>query len=236
MPDGRMNPYFAIKELLSSLEPGSIVSIDGGESGSWTSDLIESARPSASFFSCGYLGMLSSGFGYSLGAAVADPSRQIVNIQGDGSLGFHIQELDTFARWNLNILTVVVNNYVWGMSIHGQEIVYKDHTPARPISKLSPNTQYHIIAEGFGNTAAKVESLDKIGETVKRLSAADGPGFINLIVSDKPTHEGTMAMVSHTDDPNWIVVPYYDNVPRPFYKSFSEPKAMDAAKASLLKA
>ena len=66
--------------------------------------------------------------------------------------------------------------------------------------------------------AAKVERIDQIRDTVKRLSAADGPGLINLIVSDKPTHEGTMAMVSPTDDPNWIVVPYYDNVPRPFYK------------------
>lgn len=225
MPDGRMNPYFAIKEILSSLEPGSIVSIDGGESGSWTSDLIEAARPWRSYFSAGYLGMLSSGFGYSLGCAIADPSRQIINIQGDGSSGFHIQELDTFARWKLNILTVVVNNDVWGMSIHGQEMVYKDHTPARPVSRLSPKTEYHTIAQGFGNTAAKVVSLDDICPTVKRLSAAEGPGFINLIVSDNPTHEGTIAMVSPTEDPNWIVVPYYDNVPRPFYKSAIEPKS-----------
>jgi thiamine pyrophosphate-dependent acetolactate synthase large subunit-like protein len=225
MPDGRMNPYLAIKELFTSLEPGSIVCIDGGESGSWSSGLIETARPFRSFFAAGYLGMLSSGFGYALGCAIADPSRQIINIQGDGSAGFHIQELDTFARWKLNILTVVVNNYVWGMSIHGQDIVYKDHTPARPVSRLSPTTAYHTVAEGFGNMAAKVERIDQIRDTVKRLSAADGPGLINLIVSDKPTHEGTMAMVSPTDDPNWIVVPYYDNVPRPFYKSASEPKA-----------
>jgi thiamine pyrophosphate-dependent acetolactate synthase large subunit-like protein len=110
------------------------------------------------------------------------------------------------------------------MSIHGQEMVYQDHTPARPVSRLSPNTAYHIIAEGFGNTSAKVESLEKIRETVKRLSAADGPGLINLIVSDRPTHEGTAAMVSPTNDPNWIVIPYYDNVPRPFYKSVGELK------------
>jgi thiamine pyrophosphate-dependent acetolactate synthase large subunit-like protein len=219
MKDGRMNPYFAIKEVLGSLEPGAIVNIDGGESGSWTSDLIETARPSASFFAAGYLGMLSSGYGYSLGEAIADPSRQVINIQGDGSCAFHIQELDTYARFNLNILTVVVNNYVWGMSIHGQELVYKDHTPARPVSRLSPNTEYHIIAKGFANEAVKVDKLDQIQEAVKRLSAHKGPGFINLIVSDKPTHEGTAAMVSATGDPNWIVVPYYDNVPRPFYKS-----------------
>lgn len=224
MPDGRMNPYFAIKELFSSLEPGAIISIDGGESGSWSMDLVEFARPFSSFFSAGYLGMLSSGYGYSLGAAIADPSRQIINIQGDGSSGFHIQELDTFARWKLNILTVVVNNDVWGMSIHGQEMVYKDHTPARPVSRLSPHTEYHTVAEGFQNASARVDNLEDIKKTVKRLSTIEGPGFINLIVSDKPTHEGTVAMVSPTDDPNWIVVPYYDNVPRPFYKPSSTQK------------
>jgi thiamine pyrophosphate-dependent acetolactate synthase large subunit-like protein len=229
-PDGRQNPYLAIKELLSSLEPGSIVNIDGGECGSWTIDLLESARPHISFFAAGYLGMLSSGFGYSLGCAIADPSRQVINIQGDGSVGFHLQELDTYARFKLNILTVVVNNYVWGMSKHGQDIIYTDATPARPVSSLSPSTAYHTIADGFGNASAKVEQLGKIGDTVRRLSAQDGPALINLIVSDSPAHEGVHAVIDPTDDPSIIVVPYYDNIPRPFFKSIGEHKTNGSAK------
>ncbi|CZR58873.1 related to thiamine pyrophosphate-requiring enzymes [acetolactate synthase, pyruvate dehydrogenase (cytochrome), glyoxylate carboligase, phosphonopyruvate decarboxylase] [Phialocephala subalpina] len=216
--NGIMHPYHALKAVFSALEPGSILSFDGGESGSWASELTEVARPSASFFAAGYLGMLGNGFGYSLGAAIASPGTQIVNIQGDGSAGFHLSELDTYARHKLNILTVVVNNYVWGMSIHGQELVYGDKNPARPVSSLSPETRYDVVAAGFGQADAIIEKLEDIERTVKRLSEVEGPACINLIVSDKPTHAGTVAMVSPTDDPNMIVVPYYDNIPRPYYK------------------
>lgn len=221
---GRLHPYFALKKLLSSLEPGAIISIDGGECGSWATDLTEISKPFMSLFSAGYLGMLGNGYGYSLGAAVAEPTRQVVNIQGDGSAGFHIAELDTYARHGLNILTVVVNNYVWGMSRHGQDILYGNHTSARPVSSLSPKTAYHTVAEGFGNVAARVDSLDDIETTVQRLSADKRPACIELLVADAPTHPTTMSMVSPTDDPNWIVIPYYDNIPRPFYKTTTAPE------------
>lgn len=216
--EGRIHPYFATKRLLGSLEPGGIMTIDGGECGSWATDLSEIARPSQTFFAAGYLGMLGNGYGYSLGAAVADPTRQVINIQGDGSAGFHIAELDTYARHELNILTVVYNNCVWGMSIHGQDIMYGEGTPVRPVSSLSPKVAYHAVAEGFGVPAARVDNLDAIEEAVKRLSKVKGPACLEIILSSNPTHPGTMAMVSPTDDPNWIVVPYYDNIPRPFYK------------------
>jgi thiamine pyrophosphate-dependent acetolactate synthase large subunit-like protein len=214
---GRLHPQLALQEAFSALEPGSIICIDGGECGSWASGLLEHARPNMAFFAAGYLGMLGNGYGYALGAAIADPSRQVVNIQGDGSAGFHIAELDTFFRFGLNILTIVVNNYVWGMSTHGQELIYGEKSPARPVSSLSPVTQYHTVAHGFANGAAKVDKFDAIKETVKTLSTQDGPACLELLVSDRPIHPGVISIVSATDDPKVIVVPYYDNLPRPFF-------------------
>lgn len=216
--DGRAHPYFAMKELFSSLESGSIISIDGGEAGSWATDLTEIARPFLSLFSAGYIGMLGNGWGYSLGAAVADPSRQVINIQGDGSAGFHIGELDTFARHGVNVLTVVMNNHIWGMSQHGQDLVYETTTTVRPVSSLSPRTSFHTVSDGLGVPAAKVHTLDCIQPIVQKLSAVDGPALLELVISDKPIHPGTVAMVSATKDPDWIVVPYYDNIPRPFFR------------------
>ncbi|KAH8819829.1 acetolactate synthase I/II/III large subunit [Xylogone sp. PMI_703] len=217
--DGRLHPHFAAKTLLSSLEPGSIICIDGGECGGWTTEVLEVARPSQTLFAAGYLGMLGNGYGYALGASVAAPTRQVINIQGDGSAGFHIAELDTYARHQLNILTVVYNNQVWGMSQHGQDLVYGEKTPARPVSSLSPKMAFHKAAEGFGVKSARVNDLKELEKTVKQFGKTRDPALIEMIVSDKPVHPSTIAMVSATDDPNWIVVPYYDNIPRPFYKT-----------------
>lgn len=106
-----LHPYHALKAVFESIPRDSIVLIDGGEAGVWALDLLERAGAAHALASTGYLGFLGNGWGYSLGAALAFPDRLVVNVQGDGSAGFHIQELDTFARHGCNVLTVVLNNY-----------------------------------------------------------------------------------------------------------------------------
>ncbi|KAK1138560.1 hypothetical protein N8T08_002386 [Aspergillus melleus] len=217
-PSGRLHPYHALKHVFSSIEPDSIVILDGGEASGWASDVVHLCAPSAILTSTGNLGFLGNGFGYALGAAIALPHRRIVLIHGDGSAGFHFMELDTFKRMNLNILTVVVNNHCWGMSSNGQQLVYGNKNPARPVSSLSPVAEYDLVAKALGNASAKLEKIDEIVETVKRLQKEEGPSCVNLIVDDKPIHPMTTAMVGQTDDPGMVVVPYYDNVPRAHYK------------------
>ena len=63
-----------------------------------------------------------------------------------------------------------------------------------------------------------VDKFDDIEKTVKKLSSSGKPGLIDLIVSSQPTTPATIGMVGMSNDENVIVVPYYDNVPRPFYK------------------
>jgi thiamine pyrophosphate-dependent acetolactate synthase large subunit-like protein len=215
---GRLHPYHAVKNLVSGIEPGSIVILDGGEASAWVGDLASRCQPHTVMTATGYLGFLGNGFGYSLGCAVAAPDRKVVNIQGDGSAGFHLMELDTYKRFNLNIMTVVVNNSSWGMSSNGQDLVYGTDHPARPISALSSATEYDVVAKGLQNTATRVSRIAEIRNTVARFQAQPGPSCINLIVDRKPVHPITTGMVGLTDNPNLVVVPYYDNIPRAFYK------------------
>ena len=214
---GILHPYHAMKEVMSAIEPGSIIVLDGGEASAWAGDLALHSKPSVVLTSTGYLGFLGNGFGYSLGCAVADPDRRIINIQGDGSAGFHLMELDTYKRFNLNIMTVVVNNSSWGMSFNGQDIIYGSTNPGRPISALSSATEYDVVAKGLQNSAARVSRLSEIRSTVTNLQSQVGPSLLSLIVDRKPVHPITTAMVGLTDDPHSVVVPYYDNIPRVYY-------------------
>ncbi|KAF9890236.1 hypothetical protein FE257_006148 [Aspergillus nanangensis] len=215
---GRLHPYHALKQFFSSIEPGCIVVMDGGEAAAWAIDFMGLCQPSAILRATGNLGFLGNGFGYALGAAVAAPGRKVINLHGDGSAGFHFMELDTYKRFNLGILTLVVNNYCWGMSSNGQELVYGTKNPARPVSSLSPVAEYAVVGKGLGNASRKVERLEDIAGAVQELQTAPGPSCMDLIVSDKPIHPVTTLMVGQTEDPNMVVVPYYDNVPRALYK------------------
>ena len=226
-PDGRLHPYLAMKTIMTSLLRDSIIIIDGGECGVWASSLLELSHPATGIVATGYLGFLGNGWGYSLGAALACPDRLVVNIHGDGSAGFHIQELDTFARHSLNILTIVFNNNYWGMSVAGQDLIYHTDDPTRPVSKLSEACRYDIVATGFNNRAFLArESIEEVEKMIRELSSGDGrdkgpnkgPGLVNVLVSRNPVTEVTKGMVGKTDDKDVIVVPYYDNVPRPYYR------------------
>ncbi|KAF6839680.1 benzaldehyde lyase [Colletotrichum musicola] len=225
----RMHPYHGVRTLFQSLPEGSVVCIDGGEAGGWALQCLNEARASLSMVTTGYLGFLGNGFGYSLGAAVASPDKLIVNVHGDGSVGFHIGDLDTFAKFGLNIMTVVVNNSVWGMSQAGQNILYGETTPQRPCVAMNPKVKYEVVAEGFGCSSAVVDvqqndnekgenTLRTLKEGVSKLTESRGPSLLNLRVSDMPYQDTTKAMVGKNDDPNTIVIPYYENVPRPYYR------------------
>lgn len=227
--DGALHPYHAINSVYKALAPHHpIVIVDGGEAGVWAMDLWETAQPTAGMNSTGYLGFLGNGYGYSLGAALAFPDRIVVNLHGDGSAGFHIAELDTFARHGLKVLTIVVNNYVWGMSIAGQDIIYGSDEDARPVSSLSPVCKFEVVAEGFGCIGARIEKpgeiVPKVEGIVKEMMGGRGrAGLINLIVSTQPVTNATKGMVGKPEAgsegaEDVIVVPYYDNVPRAYYK------------------
>lgn len=200
-PDGQIHPYHALSAVMKSVPAGSIIMLDGGEAGQWAAMTAEQASPKHVVNSTGYLGFLGNGWGYSLGAAIADPSRLVVNIHGDGSAGFHIQELDAMARFGLNILTIVANNYVWGMSVNGQDLIYEGKTQARPCITMSEKCRYDIVAQGFGCEGVKVEKFEEIAPAVKEL-VSKTPALINMIVSVKPTTPATLSMVGVTSDPN----------------------------------
>lgn len=227
--DGALHPYHAINSVFKALAPHHpVVIVDGGEAGVWAMNLWEIAQPTAGMNSTGYLGFLGNGYGYSLGAALAFPDRVVVNLHGDGSAGFHIAELDTFARHGLKILTIVVNNYKWGMSIAGQDIIYGEDDAARPVSSLSPLCKFEVVAEGFGCIGVRIEKSDEVTPLVEKIvkemkEGRERAGLINLIVSTQPVTNVTRGMVGKpaADEKgaeDVIVVPYYDNVPRAYHK------------------
>lgn len=216
---GHMHPYHALKAFFASLRDHTpILVTDGGECALWAGAVSHLASPSATLKSTGALGFLGNGFGYALGAAVAAPHKKVVNLHGDGSAGFHFMELDTYARLGLDVLTVVVNNYCWGMSSNGQELIYGEENPARPVSALSAVAGYDAVSRGLGNRGVKVLKVQDVEGAVQVAVSGKGPACVELVVDSKPIHPVTEMMVGRTEDPNLVVVPYYDNIPRAYYK------------------
>ncbi len=206
-----IHPFHAMAEVAAAVGTSATWAIDGGEAGQWAVGHARTDGPGR-VITTGYFGGLGVAPGYAIGAQVAEPNRRVVLVSGDGSIGFHVQEFDTMVHQNLPILTIVLNNEIWGMSIHGQQIMYGADYHA--ISTL-PGRNYATIAAGFGCHAERVVEFDQIRGAVERALASGRPACVEIMTDPDVVSPGLVAMLGDTGDAtDEIVVPYYENIPR----------------------
>ena len=104
-----MRPERMVKEIAEHL-PGrsSMVVSDTGHSGIWTGVMMELKEPGHNFMRC--VGSLGWGLPGSIGAKLALPNRPVLCFTGDGGFWYHVGELETALRHNVNLVIVVNNN------------------------------------------------------------------------------------------------------------------------------
>jgi acetolactate synthase-1/2/3 large subunit len=204
-----IHPYRVAREIAATIPPGSILVRDGGEAAIWI-DWATAHLDLAMVLALGYQGHLGVGQGFAIGAQRAYPDRRVIQVTGDGAIGFHIQEWDTMVRHRLPIVTVVFNNACWGMSIHGQHAVFGAEGDV--ISRLAP-TRYDLVAEGFGAFGQHVTEIDELGPAVTRALEAGRPAVINVATSAAVVNPITTQMLGDLTATDQIVIPYYDNIP-----------------------
>ncbi|MEV0982934.1 thiamine pyrophosphate-binding protein [Brevibacterium sp. NPDC049920] len=206
---GRMHPYHASKAVIDALPEDVTYVLDGGENAPWATYHLK-ARNVGDVLRIGYLGCLGVGQGYAMGAYTANP-RTTVIFTGDGALGFNIQEFEAMVRHRIPIITVVYNNKVWGMSIHGQQAVYGEEGVV--VSRLE-DSDYHKVCEAFGGYGERVTALEDIPGAVQRAIDSGLPACLNLEIDPEVIHPTTLRLLGDIDNPDEIVVPYYSNFPR----------------------
>jgi acetolactate synthase-1/2/3 large subunit len=126
-------------------------------------------------------------------------------------MGFHIQEFDTMVRHKLPIVTVVMNNQVWGMSIHGQQIMFGQNYSV--ITRLGI-TRYADIAGAFGCHGERVETYDQIAPAMQRALKSGKPALIEIMTDPDVIHPITLSMLGQAAESSKdVVIPYYENIP-----------------------
>ena len=79
---------------------------------------------------------------------------------------------------NLPIVVVVNNDQQWGMSAHGQDLIYGEDQ--RVVTDLAP-TRYDLAAEGFGCHAEHVVDPADLVPALKRALDSGIPACVNVM-------------------------------------------------------
>ncbi|MBI4515809.1 MAG: thiamine pyrophosphate-binding protein, partial [Deltaproteobacteria bacterium] len=142
---------------------------------------------------------------FAMAAKAAHPDDQVVCIVGDGSVGLNFTEFDSMVRHGLNVVTVVNNDQQWGMSAHGQELMYgKERQVA---TRLGP-TRYDLAAAGFGCYAEHVEQPGDLVPALQRALASGRPACVNVMTDPSVIAPITQVMVKGATA-GQTTLPYY---------------------------
>jgi acetolactate synthase-1/2/3 large subunit len=186
-----IHPYRLAADVAKVLPAGAIVAADGGETASWM-EMAADPRGGGRWMSHGYLGCLGTGMPFAIAAKVAHPDAPVLCIVGDGSVGLNFAEFDTMVRHRLPIVTVVNNDQQWGMSAHGQELIYgKDR---KVVTELAA-TRYDLAAAGFGCHAEHVVQPAELVPALERAFASGRPACVNVMTDPSVIAPITIAMV-----------------------------------------
>ncbi|CAD7023770.1 thiamine pyrophosphate-binding protein [Pseudorhizobium endolithicum] len=122
----------------------------------------------------------SGSMGYGLPAAVAAkqlfPEREVICFAGDGCFMMHGQEFITAVRYNLPIITVLVNNGTYGTIRMHQEREY----PGRVSATDLVNPDFVAFAQAYGGHGELVERTEDFASAFERARASGKPAILEV--------------------------------------------------------
>ena len=113
-------PQMAIETLYELSKGEAIITTGVGQHQMWSAQFYKFKYPRQLLTSAG-LGAMGYGYPAALGAKVAFPNREVVDIDGDGSFLMNVQELATAHIENIAAKAIVLNNQHLGMVMQWED-------------------------------------------------------------------------------------------------------------------
>lgn len=188
-------PQYVIELICEMTDGEAIITTGVGQHQMWAGQYYKVKHPRTFITSAG-LGAMGFGYPAALGAKVACPDKQVIDIDGDGSFVMNIQELATAHIERIAAKAVVLNNQHLGMVVQWEDRFYQSnrgHTylgdPQNP-HQVYPD--FVAIAQGFNVPAERVVRKSQLRPALERMLASAEPYVLDVIV---PYTEHVLPMI-----------------------------------------
>ena len=144
----------------------------------WAAQYYQYAKP-RTYLSSGGLGTMGYGLGAAIGAQIANPDKQVINIAGDGCFRMNMNEIATAVREELPLIEIVVNNHVLGMVRQWQDLFYEKRYSA---TVLDDGVDFVKLAEAMGATGYRATTQEEVKKALQLALESKTPVLIDCII------------------------------------------------------
>ena len=172
--DGKVHPAAIFDAIREVADPDYLAVADGG-------DLLSFARvglAARTYMDAGAFGCLGVGVPFAIAAALAEPERQVISVNGDGAFGINAMEIDTAVRHGAKAVFIVSNNAAWNIERYDQEFNYG----GRVVGTTLRHADYAAMARALGAHGERVEQAQDLAGAIRR-ALANAPAVVDVVTS-----------------------------------------------------
>jgi acetolactate synthase-1/2/3 large subunit len=158
-----MRPERICKEIEQWLPSNATVVVDTFHAAMWTAQMIR-MKQGQRYLRCG--GSLGWGFPAAIGAKAALPDKPVVGFAGDAGFYYHIGELETAARYGINLVMIVNTNYSGGVL---EKVAYEK------------SVNFAKVADSLGCAGFRVEKPADIRGALDMALACGKPAVVDVV-------------------------------------------------------
>jgi acetolactate synthase-1/2/3 large subunit len=178
-------PQMVVETLYELTKGEAIITTGVGQHQMWAAQYYKCKYPRQLLTSAG-LGSMGYGYPAALGAKVACPDRQVVDIDGDGSFLMNIQELATAHIEKIAAKAIIMNNQHLGMVMQWEDKFYegnRGHTYlGDPDERKEIYPNYVAVANSFGVKSERVMYRKDLRAAMQRMLDCNEPFVLDVVV------------------------------------------------------
>ncbi|MCI8353689.1 MAG: biosynthetic-type acetolactate synthase large subunit [Lachnospiraceae bacterium] len=182
MPKRSPNPDYVdpaafITMLSESMKDDGIYVADVGQNQIWSCGyhIVKKGK----FLTSGGMGTMGYSIPAAMGAKLADKSRQVIAVCGDGSFQMSMMELATMNQHDIPVKIVVLKNNYLGMVREFQHYTYKDRYS---VVDLSGSPDLEKLAEAYHMDFARLENMDRAKDVIREFLKEDKSMLLECII------------------------------------------------------
>jgi acetolactate synthase-1/2/3 large subunit len=190
-----IQPQYAIELLWELTKGDAIITTGVGQHQMWAGQYYKFNNP-RSFITSAGLGAMGFGYPAAIGAKVACPEKEVIDIDGDGSFLMNVQELALSHIEKIAAKALILNNQWLGMVVQWEDRFYnsnRGHTflgDPSDLNRIYPD--YVKMCEGFGVPCERVIHKKDLRAAMQRMLDSKEAYVLDVMV---PYTEHVLPMI-----------------------------------------